>query len=565
MWGGPQRRLTVAGERAPTLQARNFHLIPRGWGHALNFTDPARAASSGAIGRCRGSGRQRGGCGRRRSTAASVPVASASAAPPDFLGTLAGPSRAAMYPSGLEYDAVNNRLVVADTGRDRILFYSLAGDPLGGFGSYGTGDGQFASPRDVAVDEAGQHLRRRRREQPDPGVHQRRRASSGGRVDRAPGNDNLNTPIGVTWDAANDVLLVASTGQNLIKAFNADGVFQWKSPDRQCTGSASRQSAPRDVTRGPDGKLWVTAYEQHQIKVFDVGADGVWTEQHPPPRCWATAAAAGHGVDQMNFPYNVVFSADGNTSTSPTPATAGSCAGTSPEPTPVWMTPFGGHCDNHPQPCADPPADAGKFNHLRRVVIDPAGNIYGADFWGAGIEVFTPTGAPIRVDRGLRAARTRASPRRTAWTCADERQGLRDGPAQPPDPALQAQRHVHRRQGRCPRHPAGNVLLARGRRPSRRTAACGPSTPAATGSSSSRPSLSATARSAAGRRHRQPPSASSTTPRTPTSTPTAWCGSPTPATTGSRSTTPVDQHLLRRRFRSGTGNGQFTQTRWASP
>ena len=61
-----------------------------------------------------------------------------------------------MYPSGLEFDAVNNRLVVADTGRDRILFYSLDRRPsCGGFGAYGTGEGQFASPRDVAIDEAG--------------------------------------------------------------------------------------------------------------------------------------------------------------------------------------------------------------------------------------------------------------------------------------------------------------------------------------------------------------------------------------------------------------------------
>lgn len=58
-------------------------------------------------------------------------AAPAAAAPPDFLGTLAGPSQGEMYPSGLEYDAVNNRLVVADTGRDRILLYSLTGTKLG--------------------------------------------------------------------------------------------------------------------------------------------------------------------------------------------------------------------------------------------------------------------------------------------------------------------------------------------------------------------------------------------------------------------------------------------------
>ena len=36
-----------------------------------------------------------------------------------------------MYPSGFEFDDANDRLVVADTGGDRILFYSLAGTKLG--------------------------------------------------------------------------------------------------------------------------------------------------------------------------------------------------------------------------------------------------------------------------------------------------------------------------------------------------------------------------------------------------------------------------------------------------
>ena len=67
----------------------------------------------------------------------------------------------------------------------------------------------------------------------------------------------------------------------------------------------------------------------------------------------------------------------------------------------MWLTPFGGRCANHPQPCEDPPTDAGKFNHLRRVTVDSDGLVYGADFWGAGIEVFNPdTGASVRSIEG---------------------------------------------------------------------------------------------------------------------------------------------------------------------
>ncbi|MGZ8566126.1 MAG: hypothetical protein ACXWXS_03640, partial [Actinomycetota bacterium] len=52
-----------------------------------------------------------------------LPAGTASAAV-TYAGTLAGPSIAATYPSGLEYDDVNGRLVVADTGLDRIEFYT---------------------------------------------------------------------------------------------------------------------------------------------------------------------------------------------------------------------------------------------------------------------------------------------------------------------------------------------------------------------------------------------------------------------------------------------------------
>lgn len=326
--------------------------------------------------------------------ATGVAPAAAAAAPPTFLGTLAGASQAAMYPSGLDLDTVNDRLVIADTGRDRILFYSRTGTPLGGFGEYGTGPGQFASPRDATIDGAGNIYvadaeNNRVQKFSSTGAFQWQRGGLG------TGNETLNTPIGVTWDAANNVLLVASTGQSLVKAWNAAGVFQWKSP----TGSSLGATGIRDASRGPDGRMWVTAYSQHQIKAYDVSPAGVWVDTIPEI-VLGDGAANGSGVNQLNFPYNVVWSADGNTiyvsDTGNGRITRWDLSG----PSPQWLAPFGGRCDNHPQPCADPPLDAGKFNHLRRVTIDGAGNVYGADFWGAGIEVFDPNGAVVRSIEG---------------------------------------------------------------------------------------------------------------------------------------------------------------------
>ncbi|WP_228942548.1 SMP-30/gluconolactonase/LRE family protein [Nocardioides sp. Leaf374] len=329
--------------------------------------------------------------------ASAAPARLAAAAPPDFLGTLAGPSQAAMYPSGLEVDAVHDRLVVADTGRDRVLFYSRTGTKLGGFGTYGTEPGQMASPRDVAVDEAGDVYvadaeNNRIQKFTATGTFLWQRGGLG------TGNETLNTPIGVTWDAANDVLLVASTGQSLVKAWDADGVFRWKSP----TGTALGANGIRDVARGPDGRIWLTAYKQHQVKAYDVSAAGVWASTTPAV-VLGDGVASGSGEGQLNFPYNTVWSADGDTVYVSDTGNGRIARWDLSGPTPQWLPPFGGRCSNHPQPCEDPPVDAGLFNHLRRVAVDADGAVYGADFWGGGLEVFSPAGASVRSIEGAEA------------------------------------------------------------------------------------------------------------------------------------------------------------------
>ena len=310
----------------------------------------------------------------------------AEAAPPAFVGTLAAPGAAAMYPSGLQYDAVNNRLVVADTGNNRVLFYSLAGQPLGGFGSHGTDNGEFQSPRDVAVDDVGNiyvaDAENNRIQAFDSTGHSLWQAGGQG-----PGTDTLNTPIGVTWDSVNDVLLVASTGQDKIKAWNAAGVWQWQSPDLSVSKdpnnpdpNTNQVTGPRDVERGPDGRLWVTSYDQHEIKVYDIPASGVWTGHLTPTWVLGDGQKAGHADGQLNFPYNVAFSPNGKiayvSDTGNGRITRWDISGAQPQVIPGALT---------------DPTDPSKF-YLRRVTVDSAGNIYGADFWGAGIKVFRPDG-----------------------------------------------------------------------------------------------------------------------------------------------------------------------------
>ena len=83
--------------------------------------------------------------------AATAATRGAGLTAPKFLSTLAGPSAAAMYASGVGWDATLQRIVVADTGNNQIEFFDPSGTPLGSFGSFGSGNGQFNSPRQVAT------------------------------------------------------------------------------------------------------------------------------------------------------------------------------------------------------------------------------------------------------------------------------------------------------------------------------------------------------------------------------------------------------------------------------
>jgi DNA-binding beta-propeller fold protein YncE len=308
-----------------------------------------------------------------------------------FVKTLAGPSIAAMYPSGFEWDATQDRIVVADTGRDRILFYDLDGSVQGGFGTSGSGDGEFSSPRDVAVDESGNiyvaDAGNNRIEKYDPtGSTLEWTVGGTGTCDAC-----LNTPIGVTWDSANDVLLVASTGQSLIKAFQADGSFAWKSP----TGAAAGFASPRDVARGPDGRIWVADYKHHQIAVYDVAADGSgWN----PAFRLGDGAAGGHGDEQLNFPYNVAWSPDGTVAYVADTGNDRIARWDLSSGTPQWMSAIGTKCA---EPCPDD--SPGEFEHLRRVAVTSDGTVLGADFWGSGIQVFEPDGSVVRQIEGAAA------------------------------------------------------------------------------------------------------------------------------------------------------------------
>ncbi len=288
-----------------------------------------------------------------------------------FHEILAGRSTAAMYPSGGEFDPSRDRIVVADTGLDRILFYALDGSKLGGFGAHGDSRYRFDTPRDVAVDGQGRIY------VADAANNLVKAYTAGGAFRWSYGGvGKINTPIGVTWDQANALLLVASTGNDRIVKLTGNGAL---------VESHEIFDAPRDVARGPDGLLWVSDYKNHQIKAFDDGA-ATWQLEH-------TLGSNGHGDGQLNFPYNMDWSPDGQTlyvsDTGNSRISVWDVSG----PTPTWTAHIGTKCPDECEPTT-PPDD--KIDDLRRVSVVPSGNILAFDFWGNGIKVFAPNGGVVR-------------------------------------------------------------------------------------------------------------------------------------------------------------------------
>jgi len=289
---------------------------------------------------------------------AAVPVSTAQAAIRQ-VRTLAGPSLAAMYPSGGEYDHVNNRIVVADTGLNRVLFYSLAGQLQGSFGRYGDGAYAFDTPRDIAIDDQGRIY------VADAANNAVKAYTSGGEHRWTRQGAPLNTPIGLTWDQDNDVLLVASTGTGRVVRYDAGGT----QVDNDLVVPAIR-----DVARGPDGLLYVADYRNHRIKAYDDSVSP-WTLERD---------LGGPANGDLNFPYNVDWSPSGDVMY---------VSDTGHNVVKAWdgnsWTTIGEKCPLNTD-CDTPDA---RMDGVRRVATTPTGAILVFDFWGSGINVFGANGA----------------------------------------------------------------------------------------------------------------------------------------------------------------------------
>jgi sugar lactone lactonase YvrE len=192
---------------------------------------------------------------------------------------------------------------VADTNNQRIQHFSAAGQFLGQWGSYGSGDGQFSKPRGVAVGSDGTVY------VTDWGNHRIQRFSTAGQFlgqwgsyGSADGQFNHPSDITISTDGT---IYVADTDNYRIQHFSATGQFlgQWGSQgngDGQFNWVMSLVVNPAGVVVASDGTVYVADSGNNRIQRFSATGQflGKW-------------GSYGSGDGQLNGPRGIAVTSDG--------------------------------------------------------------------------------------------------------------------------------------------------------------------------------------------------------------------------------------------------------------
>ena len=319
----------------------------------------------------------------------SAPAQADAGLAPAFVKSLGGPQHSQIYPGGVETSAIDNTIVVADTGNNQIVKYDQSGNQIWRVGQWGSGVNQFDNPRDVGVDSLGNVF-----------VIDTRNS----RIDKLDKNGNwlgtydgsntsllINFPVG--GSVSNNILYIADTGRKRVLAVRTT---DWSVVREVVLNNASGINTCqsffdiRDADGDSAGNIYVAGYSFNQIaKVTPSGACTFW-------------GSTGTGSGQFKTPYGVRVARDPILGADELyVADALNFRVQEFTLNGTYITKFG---------VEGTPNQQGTITTMRRVAVatDGSGDVWAADLWGFQLERYhrtatgytwaqsigTPLGAP---------------------------------------------------------------------------------------------------------------------------------------------------------------------------
>ncbi len=178
-------------------------------------------------------------------------------------------------PRGIDVDSLG-RLIVAETGANRITIFNSDASKLSSIGSLGSGDGQFQSPSDVSVDSANAIYvldtgNQRVQKLDSSGVYLNQFGSFG------IASNQFMQPQGIEYDQTTDRIYVADTGNHRVQRFMPDGTVDSTWGANGVIGETgvirrdhSGFDRPSDVAVNPvSGDVYVADFGNQRLEVFD--------------------------------------------------------------------------------------------------------------------------------------------------------------------------------------------------------------------------------------------------------------------------------------------------------
>src|SRR6185312_16089069 len=274
-------------------------------------------------------------------------------------------------PRGIAIDNSGN-LYVSDSNNNRVQKFNSAGVYQSQFGSSGSGNGQFSGPGSpqlgITLDSSGNiYVVDTGNNRVEKFSHFASYISQFGSF--GSGNGQFNGPYGIAVDSSNNTYVVDESN-NRVEKFNSAGVYQSQFGS---TGNSSGQfNIPRGIAVDSSDNIYVTDISNNRVQKFN--SAGVYQSQLG---CASGACTAGSGNGQFNFPYGIavdssdnIYVADANNNRVQKFNSAG-----------VYQSQFGSFGSGN-----------GQFGNPRDIAVDSSGNIYVTDFGNTRVEKFNSAG-----------------------------------------------------------------------------------------------------------------------------------------------------------------------------